>query len=507
MATSSDTILGTAADGRAEARLVPRAAGVVAAGVAIGIVAQLLLFDVGLGLNLAIAVALILAAGWALREPRSRLPALTDLWLPVAAIVLAAFVAVRGDPTLQALDTLGAIVLTGAALASFGGLGVVTRPFANLLSLGAAVAGWALGGAAAALGSLRRVLPAGAWRERSGIAAAVVRGLLIALPLLLVFTVLFASADAVFEQILADLFDWDVDLGSLPGRLALALVAGWVACGLLAMVTAVRDVDSGPLLTSAWDRRPRLGSVEAVTLLVALDLLFIGFVALQATYLFGGRDTLSASGLTHAEYARRGFFELLAVAFAVGGLVLALEAFVARRSRAYLAGAIGLVVLTMVVLASAYLRLRLYQDAYGWTELRFYVLAAILWLALGAMGAIAGLATDRTRWLPHWLMALSVAFGLAFNAIGPVRYIAERNVERAIHPELVAPGGETGLDVWYLAALGDDAIVVLAEAAPSLPDELRADVELAIGSRHPPTERVAWQEWNLARERARDLLR
>src|SRR4029453_9464446 len=109
---------------------------------------------------------------------------------------------------------------------------------------------------------------------------------------------------------------------------------------------------------------------------------------------------------TYADYARRGFFELLAVAFAVGGLVLALETFVARRGLAYLCSLIGLIGLTLVVLASAYLRLRLYQDAYGWTELRFYVLAAIAWLAIGIGITIVLLWGDRMGWL---LPGLAVA--------------------------------------------------------------------------------------------------
>ena len=117
-------------------------------------------------------------------------------------------------------------------------------------------------------------------------------------------------------------------------------------------------------------------------MLIVLDVLFAAFVALQVAYLFGGLDTLAAIALTYAEYARRGFFELVAVVVLVGALVLGLEAVVAHRSRAYVVAILALVALTAVVLASSFLRLRLYQDAYGWTELRFYVLAAIGFLAI-----------------------------------------------------------------------------------------------------------------------------
>jgi hypothetical protein len=287
----------------------------------------------------------------------------------------------------------------------------------------------------------------------------------------------------------------------------MAAIAAWLAGGLLVFVASAEHM---PGIDDAWPDRPRLGVAEAVTVLVVLDVLFAGFAALQAAYLFGGPDTLQASGLTYAQYARRGFFELLAVAGMTGGLILGLEAVVTRRTRAYLVGSIGLVLLTGVVLASAFLRLRLYQDAYGWTELRFYVLAAILWLAIGAGTTAVALAIDRTRWVPRAMVGLSIVFGLAFNVIGPVHHVAVQNVARALHPELVAPGGAVGLDAFYLATLGDDALVVLAEALPDLPEPMHREASAVLDdrTRFGPDLRTpsAWQEWNLSRERARDLL-
>jgi uncharacterized protein DUF4153 len=493
-----------------EPRGMTRAVPVVLGSLAFGLLAQLLFWDVGLGVNFPVAVAALLAAGWALRDPSRSRPRPADAWLPAVALTLAAFVALRGDTTLVVLDVLGVLGLTGAALASFGGPRVVERPLGGLLLLGGKVLAAALGGGAEPIDAARRVLPSGRLRDGIGRGAPILRGLLLAIPLLLLFAALFAAADAAFAKVAGDLFDWEVDLGSLPGRTIMALIMAWLAAGLLAFAVRGRQPAAEARLDAAWGRRPRLGTAEALTILIALDLLFAGFVALQATYLFGGGDTRADLGLTYADYARRGFFELLAVAFIVGALVLGLEGFVARRTRPYLALIIGLVALTLVVLASAFLRLRLYQDAYGWTELRFYVLAAIAWLALGAIGAVVAILTDRTRWLVHGLLALSVIFGLLFNLVGPVRFVAEQNVARALHPELVPAGGETGLDVWYLASLGDDAVAVLADALPRLPVADRPDAQGVLAQRRLMLEiderGSAWQAWNLSRERARSLL-
>lgn len=499
---------GLAQPAASRAGFAPRAARVVLLATGLGIAAQLLFYDTGIGLNLPLALGTLLVAGWLVRPTGARRPRARDAWLPVAAVACAAFVALRGDATLQVLDAWAAVALTGAALASFAGLRIVDRSTAGLAMIGARLSWAAVAAGGNTLRSARGALPGRRLLGDLRGMGPVLRGLLIAVPLLVVFVSLFSAADAVFAQLADDLVRWDLDLGDLIGRSLLAVAAAWLAGGLLAFVASGQP--TGEATDPGWPERPRLGVTEAVTVLLVLDVLFAAFAMLQAAYLFGGLDTLQASGLTYAEYARRGFFELVAVAVMVGALVLALDGFVARRSRTYVVAIIGLVLLTGVVLGSAYLRLRLYQDAYGWTELRFYVLAAILWLGAGAVGAAIALALDRTRWLPHGLVALSIVFGLGFNLIGPVRFIAEQNIARAIHPHLVAPGGETGLDAWYLAWLGDDALIVLAEGLPDLPPAERREVAALLLDRARFDADLArptsWQAWNLSRERTRSLL-
>jgi hypothetical protein len=236
-----------------------------------------------------------------------------------------------------------------------------------------------------------------AWRSRlPPWAAPVARGLLFAVPILVVFTSLFAAADAAFDRIVATLFRWDFDLGELPIRSAVAFLIAWVIAGLLAVATGRAIEDDGGLTVAHRDPSPqpqslgaaaaglpaangdrgslvaiRLGPIEAATILVAVDVLFALFVVVQVAYLFGGLDTLAATGLPYAQYARSGFFELVRVAFLAGLLLVVVHAVAARRTTLLVGAGVALAGLTAVVLASAFLRLRIYQDAYGWTELRF----------------------------------------------------------------------------------------------------------------------------------------
>jgi hypothetical protein len=496
---------GIAGERTATVPVHPKSIPIAAGALGLGVIAQLLFFDVGLGINFPIAVAALLVAAWLAggRPLRGLRPA--DAWMPAAAIVLASFVALRGDRTLVTLDVLGSLALAAASIAVFGGLRVVERPLGIVLMLAGRVIGAAAAQAAAIVATVSRQLPASRGRGSLGPWAGVLRGLLIALPLVLLFVALFSAADAVFAEWTERLTDWELDLGGFIGRVVVALVVAWVAAGLLGFAARPGDDPTEAELLGAWARRPRIGTTETITVLVVIGAVFAVFVVLQAAYLFGGRDTLAETGLTYAEYARRGFFELLAVAFLVGGLVLVAESFVRERTLAYRVALIGLVAMTLVVLASAFLRLRLYQDAYGWTELRFYVLAAIFWLAIGAVMAVATILANRSGWLVHGLVVLSVVFGLAFNVIGPVRFVAEQNLAR--------PSGRIDPDWAYIVSLGADAAPYAMQwfgwygdrpLPPAVVERFMDEVAAASGLDDPGND--TWQAWNLSREKARELL-
>jgi FtsH-binding integral membrane protein len=239
-----------------------------------------------------------------------------------------------------------------------------------------------------------------------------------------------------------------------------------------------------------------------------VDLLFAAFVALQVGYLFGGRDTIDAAGVPYSAYARRGFFELIGCASLVGALLFAIGLQPRALSRATTALGVGLVALTLVVLASAWYRLDLYQLAYGWTELRFYALAAIVFLAIALLILGWCVATGGMRYAPQPIVMAALVVALAVNALSPSAFVARADLERIIDPSALPGDAERTMDTGYLVSLGDGAVPVLVELLPSLPpaerDLLRAGLRPKIGGR--PAGQDAWESFNLDRARARDAL-
>ncbi len=277
---------------------IPRALPIALVALALGVLAQLLFFDVGIGINFPIAILAALLAGWFAAPTFPRLARPRDAWLLAAALLFASFVAIRGDRTLVGLDILGSLALTAASIASLGGLAIVTRPAGSLLVLALKLVGAGFGGAVAVMASARRALPDGGLRRGLGPWGAVLRGLLIAIPLVLLFVALFSAADAVFADYAARVLDWDLGLDAVIGRTVVALVVAWLAAGALSFTARPGDDSAEREAMSAWSRRPRVGTVEMVTVLLALNAVFLAFVILKAAYLFGGSDTLAATGLT-----------------------------------------------------------------------------------------------------------------------------------------------------------------------------------------------------------------
>jgi hypothetical protein len=481
-------------------------------GVTAGFLAQLLFFRQLAGINWPIWIVAVIGAAIASRRPESKVER-ADIWLPIGAVTFSTFIALRDDPGLLLFDFLASGALSLAAVVAIGGI-PVTRSVWRLIARqgGAALLSfWA--GTAYALHGLRPIIAAAPLLSGTSTSRRVVRGLAIALPLVIGFVILFAAADAVFQNLVRNALSVQVNLDDWVARAIFALIAGWLFVGTVVAGWLSRErflgVPADHPEATGEHQRP-LASVEALTVLVVLDAVFAVFVLIQAAYLFPGADPLAASGLTYAEYARRGFFELVTVAVMSGGVILALDWLVDRATPAFRVAAAALALMTGVVLVSAFVRLSIYQQMYGWTELRFYVLAAIILLAFGVIATLVAIALCKVGTVPKLVLGAALAIALACNFIGPQAFVTAQNVERAANSALVPAEGKTGLDTDYLASLSSDVVPALLQSLDRLPANERAQVigllrAKAYELRHDPSS-SAWQSWNLSRQGALDAL-
>lgn len=336
-------------------------------------------------------------------------------------------------------------------------------------------------------------------RPRRAHVADSLRGLALAVPILLVFGALLVSADARFEQLVDSLFAFD--LGVAVSHVAFAGFVAWVTAGWLrAALVARRPLGVGE--SSRELPRPTLGIIELAVPLGLLDVLFLAFVVLQLPYLFGGAAHVqSVAGLTVAEYARRGFYQLIVVAALVLPLLLGASALIrddqrgARRLFVRLAA--SMLVLVAVMLASALQRMQLYTATFGLTEDRIYAIAIMLWLAV----VLALFAATGLRGRPAGFVLGAIVSGwlvvALLDVVNPQAVVVRVNAERAARGER--------FDAEYLGSLGPDAVPALAAAAASMNDAPRCVVLGALeklASRRTHLLPEDWRSWNASRVRA-----
>jgi hypothetical protein len=247
----------------------------------------------------------------------------------------------------------------------------------------------------------------------------------------------------------------------------------WLACGYLTgFLTGTRLVR----VDAAFGRRPAVGIVEIGTALALVDLLFLFFVSVQFRYLFGGSGLVEVTpGLTYAEYVREGFGHLaLACALVLPSLLAADWLLQPRRRRDTLVFRTlgGLLLLFLVVIiASALQRVRVYQEAYGLTESRFYGAVFVGWLTLLTAWFAATVLRGRRERFAFPALVSGFAFVALLVAVNPDVRIARTNLERALSGPTAPNRSGAQFDAHYLASLGADAVPTLLNALSHLPSE------------------------------------
>ena len=319
---------------------------------------------------------------------------------------------------------------------------------------------------------------------------AILRGLLLATPLLLVFGGLFASADAIFRTKIENLGGFDLDFGAAGAHFWTLAFALPFAGGLLYRLVLHDEPSAPPRVVPT--RGHSVGITEIGIVLGSLAVLFASFIAIQFRYLFGAGATVRVvPGLSYAEYARNGFFELVWVAALALGVLVGADSLL-RRERTgdetlYRGFGRVMVVMVFCVVASALMRMKLYTDAFGLTELRLYSSVFMGWLVLAFAWLLATTLRGRRQRFAFGLLIAGLGVILATNLANPDALIVRTNLAKP------------NADFTYLTTLGDDATAALAASFESLPAAHREAVESHILDRKAKLSHGDWREMNLDR--------
>jgi len=319
---------------------------------------------------------------------------------------------------------------------------------------------------------------------------------------LFTFLILFSSADLIFKKYISSL----ININSGPElifRFILIIVVAVIYIGVYSYIFQDRKERQEPKLKN---QNNNVNTIESYIILGSINILFLLFIIIQITYLFGGESNISMQGFTYAEYARKGFFELILVAILSFVILLSTEKYIKRKTSTYSLTfkilSTALVIQVVVIMISAFTRLSLYEEAYGFTTLRLYSHAFIILLTVIFLLLLYKIYKNKQENTFAFNVLLStIIFLITMNILNPDVFIANKNIERF---------NNTGkLDSYYLGSLSSDAIAETSKMLNILNDDLKAPLAYKLywlNNNLNSAHYSKWQSYNISRIEAKNIL-
>lgn len=426
----------------------------------LGFCFDLLFWKKPVGVSFFIFTFLLTAAGFVINGLEGQKPAWQSWLVAVFALFFSAMTFLRQEPFtnfINVLITLLCLILLVLTFTS----GLWPRfSLADAITGLVRLAGSALAGGSSLLMASRKAEngegePSQEPPHKTRISIwAVLRGLLLAFPIVFFLALLLVSADPVFSKELEKILDIERFV-EYAVRLAMAGIIGYVLSGIYLYSREKSNRRDLIGLEKPW-LPAFLGFTESAIILTGVNLLFAFFVIVQFKYFFGGQANIVVDGYTYAEYARKGFGELIWVAVLSLILFLGLSSITRRETTTkqhwFSVLSLVLVCLVGVILVSSFMRLNLLEAAYGFTRLRTYSHIFMVWLGILLVGVLVLELIPYRRGFAMAAFFTLIGFGLTLNIMNVDSFIVNANVVRS------AGNAEQELDYTYLQELSTDSV-------------------------------------------------
>lgn len=475
----------------------------------LGLSFDFLFWDQLSGINYFIFLVLCVLGGWFVLRSSGDTPSPRTLLLLIPLVFFALFSFLRREPLTSFLAYALSLFSLGVfAVTYFGGKWYLYR-LSTYIAKSVFLIADMIGRPAGFIIQTRKQQRADGGKKSSALWA-LLRGLLISLPILFCLGTLLASGDLVFNQKISDFFE-----DFTPEKISeyiqrIALIAGCTYCLAGVFIHSYlnsRDEKITP--TSSATIKPFLGFTETAVVLISISILFILFVGVQFKYFFGGETNIGVAGFTYSQYARRGFNELITVAFISLVIVIGLRGIVRLESdlqqKIYTGLNILMIVLVLTILASAYQRISLGIDWHGYSRLRLYPRIFLIWLAVLFVAVAVLIFIKQERYFALSVVLAAFGFAASIALFNVDAATVKHNVYRAWHGK--------NLNVAHLASLSDDAVPALAAEflSPALPEETRDGVGAILAcyayfEYKPHISPYDWRSFNLSQSEAHKAL-
>jgi len=306
-------------------------------------------------------------------------------------------------------------------------------------------------------------------------------GILWALPVLFLLGSLLVSADSRFEEFTLGLFALDIS-SILNTMLYFPMVCAFFYITIMTFELPLEEKKESLF---------QMDSVQLITILSLVNLLFLSYIMIQFSYFFGGdKIVMHSAELSYSSYARRGFWELIFLSMLVIPLLLIAHWSQHRASNKFQQWfktlALIMLISLLIIELSALHRMFLYVKIYGLTELRFYSSVFMFFMMTGLISFYFTVLNNKRGLFVAVMSVQAVLVILLLNLVNPDAQIAYYNMSH---------DHERPVDTYYLKSLSSDAYpsiynmrqVFSYKKSCLLQQQLRYDFQ---------DMAITWQQWN-----------
>jgi len=328
-------------------------------------------------------------------------------------------------------------------------------------------------------------------------------GILISVPILAIIIWLLSSADIVFKNLFLNIPISKI----IKHFLVIIIVLVYTICFLWALLKAFDERERPTYSKIKW--KLFFDPVILLTILILINAIYVTFSIIQFAYLFGGSSFVLPSSYTYAEYARRGFFELIVVSIINFGILIFGITFVKKDSkRIFVAIRTFLTFLgifTFILLISAFYRMLVYEQAYGFTYLRIFVQTFMIMLFFLFVINIIYIWYPKLPIIKSYFI-ISLAIYIIMNFANVDIMVAKNNINRYF---------KTGqIDVVYLKGLSYDAIpemqrlLILGRGSSDSEEKQIAEeiLEYFKERKLDLKNQKSWQSYNISKYKAEKII-
>ena len=342
------------------------------------------------------------------------------------------------------------------------------------------------------------------------IIAKVLLGLLFSIPFLFVLIALLASADMIFNQMisylpqfLGDWFNGQFFIDTILQIIIMMIVGTYTWCyfyNLLKEKKEEKVVNEEDKIVK--EEKMRIDQVVTITVLAMINILYIIFCVIQFSYLFGGGTGKLPGDFTYAEYARKGFFELILVTIMNIGIILGTIYFTKKDSK--ISNNIIKIFLilisfaTFIMLYSSFFRMRLYEQNYGYTYLRVFVYFFLFIEVIMLCETVWYILKQNFNIIKMYFITFIICYTI-LNYINIDKMIAKNNIDRYF---------ATGkIDVKYLNTLSFDSIPQMTRLLNAKDEAITNEVREHFSNLKNRLNRDrSFVEYNYSIEKAKDIV-